>query len=130
MAAQSRKYSDLDLDFKTHPVTSDVTKIFNDEAVRRSVRHLLLLGEYEKPFHPEIGSRVLGLLFEPLTPMTASLIRNAINETINNNEPRVTILFLQVTPVFDDNGFRVFLQVQIENQIEPVNIELFLEKLR
>lgn len=130
MAAQSRKYSDLDLDFKTHPVTSDVTKILNDEAVKRSVRHLLLLQKYEKPFHPEIGSRVVDLLFEPLTSITASLIRNAITETINNNEPRVSILFLQVTPMFDENGFRVFLQVRIENQIDPVTIELFLEKLR
>ena len=60
----NRIYSDLDLDFTRNPVTSDVVKLTDVEAVKRSVKNLIQTNHYERPFHPEIGSDVRALLFE------------------------------------------------------------------
>jgi phage baseplate assembly protein W len=128
--ANIRTYSDVDLDFAPHPVTHDVSKKLNDDAIRRAVRNLLQTVPFEKKFHPEIGSSLTALLFEPLTNITASLINNEIKETLGNHEPRVRIRTLIVTPKFEENGFSVFLLVEIQNQIAPITINLFLSRLR
>ena len=130
MTRSVRTYSDLDLDFIVHPVTKDISKKFNDDAIRRSVRNLLLMVPYDKKFHPEIASSVTNLLFEPLTGLTATLVKNAIVNTLENFEPRVTISSIIVSPELDKNGFNVSLVVRIVNQIETVSINIFLEKLR
>ena len=62
----NRIYKDLDLDFGRNPVTNDVNKLTDVEAVKRSVRNLINTNHYERPFHPEIGSGIRGLLFEPM----------------------------------------------------------------
>jgi len=130
MPTNVRSWVDLDLDFIAHPVTKDVVKKFDEDAIKRSVRNLLLLNFYEKPFHPEVGSGITGLLFEPLSLITASVIRNAITETIINFEPRVNIDELTVTPEEDKNGFNVQLRFFIVNFTSPIELEIFLEKAR
>lgn len=130
MTINARTWIDLDLDFKPHPVTGDVVKKFNDDAIKRAVKNLLTIDFYEKPFHPEIGSGLRSLLFEPLTLMTASVIRNAIQETLLNFEPRVNIETLNVVPVEERNGFDVELRFFVVNLTTPITLEIFLEKIR
>ena len=67
----NRIYSDLDLDFTRNPVTSDIVKLNDVDSVKRSVKNLIQTNHYERPFHPEIGSDIRGLLFENMTPLTA-----------------------------------------------------------
>ena len=69
-----RTYSDLDLFFSAKGVSKDISKVTDIQAVKRSVRNLVLLNHYEKPFHPEIGSGVRDMLFEPMTPITANIL--------------------------------------------------------
>ena len=69
----SRKYSDLDLFFGKKSSDSDIQNITDIKAVKRSVRNLVLLNHYEKPFHPEIASGVRDMLFELMTPVTCLL---------------------------------------------------------
>ena len=64
-------YKDLDLDFGRNSVTNDVNKLEDAEAVKRSVRNLINTSHYERPFHPELGSNVRAMLFEPMTPLVA-----------------------------------------------------------
>ena len=52
----ARIYQDLNLDFQQNSATKDIQKLTDIEAVKRSVRNLINLNHYEKPFHPEIGS--------------------------------------------------------------------------
>ena len=92
------RYKDLDLDFIPHPVTKDLVSKINDEAVKRSIRNLVLLNTYEKPFHPEIGSDVRNLLFELATPLTAIRLKKAIEEVIENFEPRAQLLDISARP--------------------------------
>lgn len=132
MAITVRKYnySDLDLDFIAHPTTGDVVRKFGEDAIKRSLRNLVLTNFYEKPFRPGIGSNVTKLLFENATPVVSNMISDAIREMARNYEPRVDIR--QVSVKFDDadNGYNVSIVFVILNRNEPVNINLFLERIR
>lgn len=128
----SRKpdYSDLDLDFLPHPTTKDVMKKTGVEAIKRSVRNLLLTNFYDRPFRPAIGSNTLKLLFDNVTPITANFLTNAIEETLKNFEPRIRVEQLDVKFDPDNNGFKVSLYFVIVNRNEPVAVNLFLERIR
>ena len=84
----SRQYTDLDLFFGRKTSDSDISKVTDVQAVKRSIRNLVLLNHYEKPFHPEIGSGVRDMLFELMTPVTAVILTRKIEDVINNFEPR------------------------------------------
>jgi len=132
MAITARKYnySDLDLDFIAHPATGDVVRKFGQDAIKRSLRNLVLTNFYEKPFRPGIGSNVTKLLFENATPIVSNLISDAIRNIAMNYEPRIDIQ--QVSVKFSDaeNGYNVSIVFVILNRNEPVNINLFLERIR
>jgi phage baseplate assembly protein W len=128
----SRKpdYSDLDLDFIPHPTTGDVVKKTGVDAIKRSVRNLILTNFYDRPFRPYIGSNAQKLLFELATPITANLLNDAILEVIGNYEPRIRVAQLNVQFDYDNNGYNVTLAFEIINRSEPAVISLFLERLR
>ena len=128
----SRKndYSDLDLDFMPHPTTKDVMKKTGIEAIKRSVRNLILTNFYDRPFQPYIGSNALKLLFDNATPITANFLNNAIRETITNFEPRVRLEDMRINFDLDNNGYNVTLYIVILNRNEPAVINLFLERIR
>jgi phage baseplate assembly protein W len=132
MAAISRKpdYSDLDLDFIPHPTTGDVVKKTGDDAIKRSVRNLILTNFYDRPFRHYIGSNALKLLFENPNHITANMLKDAIKETINNFERRITLTGLDVNFDIDNNGYNVTLYYVILNRPEPLVTTLFLERLR
>jgi phage baseplate assembly protein W len=128
--ARKKDYADLDLDFMPHPTTKDVMKKTGIEAIKRSVRNLVLTNFYDKPFQPYIGSNALKLLFDNATPITANFLNNAIREVITNFEPRVKIEDLRVSFDYDNNGYNVKLFITILNRNEPATINLFLERIR
>ena len=69
-----RRYTDLDLFFGKKSSNSDVSEVVDIQAVKRSIRNLVLMNTYEKPFHPEISSGIRGMLFELMTPVTAVIL--------------------------------------------------------
>ena len=85
-----KQYKDLDL-FFSKKSNKDVNKVTDVEAVKRSVRNLILLNSYEKPFHPEIAGDVRALLFENMTPLTSAVIARKVQDVIENFEPRARI---------------------------------------
>lgn len=128
--SRKKDYSDLDLDFMPHPTTKDVMKKTGIEAIKRSVRNLLLTNFYDRPFRSQIGSNALKLLFENSTPITSNFLENAIRETLNNFEPRIRVDRLDVNFDVDNNGYNVSLFFVILNRNEPASITLFLERIR
>ena len=124
-----REYSDLDLFFSKNR-SKDVNKLKNIQAVKRSVRSLVLTNFYEKPFHPEIGSGVRGMLFELATPLTAIALSQAIEDVINNYEPRAIINFVNVN-LSDRNSYDVTISFAVNNApTELVDLSFILETLR
>ena len=93
----------------------DVNKVTDVEAVKRSVRNLILLNSYEKPFHPEIAGDVRGLLFENMTPLTSAVIARKIQDVIENFEPRARLDWCATTPDFDRNGYVVSVYFYVVN---------------
>ena len=74
----SREYRDLDLSFKVHPIKKDINKHIGEYAVINSIKNLMLLGHYEKPFRPDIGSNLRRLLFEPMDNVTSATLEREI----------------------------------------------------
>jgi len=128
--ARDPNYSDLDLDFIAHPTTGDVVKKYGDDAIKRSIRNLVMTNFYDKPFRPGIGSNVTKLLFENATPIVKNLIQDAINEMVVNYEPRIRIRKINADFSESDNGYNVTIYYTIVNTSQPVTINLFLERIR
>ena len=126
----SRIYKDLNLDFQKNTATKDIQKITDVEAVKRSVRNLINLNHYEKPFHPEIGSNLRAMLFENMTPQMTHLIGKQIELLIANYEPRARLVAVRTLPNYDRNAYAVTINFQVVNQPEPVVVETLLERLR
>ena len=126
----ARIYQDLNLDFQINSATKDIQKLTDIEAVKRSVRNLINLNHYEKPFHPEIGSNLRAMLFENITPQMNALISRQIEELIQNYEPRARLVQARTIPLFDRNAYAVTINFQVVNSPEPVVVEQLLERLR
>ena len=126
----TKVWKDLNLNFTKHPTTNDVIKLEGVNAVKRSVRNLINLNHYEKPFHPEIGSNIRDILFEPMTPLTEVFLAKKIEEVLINHEPRVRLVRVNVNSNPDQNRYRVWMEFYVVNHPEPVTVETFLERLR
>ena len=126
----SRVYKDLNLDFQQNTATKDIQKMLDVESVKRSVRNLINLNYYEKPFHPEIGSNLRGLLFENITPQISHYIGKQIEMLIKNYEPRCRLVDVSNRPNLDKNGYSVSISFYVVNSPNPVQVETFLERLR
>ena len=126
-----RQYSDLDLFFGKKSSDSDISKVTDIQAVKRSVRNLVLLNAYEKPFHPEIVSGVRGMLFELMTPITAQIIAKQVELVIENFEPRAKLVGVRVNPDLDRNLYALTIEFYVVNApTELVDMSVMLERLR
>jgi phage baseplate assembly protein W len=126
-----RQYRDLDLFFAKTQSSKDVRKVTDIQAVKRSVRNLVLLNHYEKPFHPEIGSGIRDMLFENMSNMTAFILAKKIEDVIENFEPRVRLISVRADPNLDRNEYEVTIEFFVVNTpTELVDLTVFLEVLR
>ena len=128
-------YKDLNLFFTKHPLTSDVSKVTDVQAIKRSVRNLLLTNKGERLFHPEIGGDVKGSLFENFTPLAEIELQSAIAHVISTYEPRVileeVIVNNSTAQDLDANRLRVIIQFSLANVPNIIEeVELFLNRIR
>lgn len=130
MARNTRTFSDFNFNFTKHPATMDVAMKYDEEAIKASVRNLVLTQNYERPFHSEIGSQIRGLLFEPATPMLNVMLKQAITDTINNFEPRVRLEEVQVVLSPNENLVNVSIYFTIINTTRPLQVDLILTRTR
>lgn len=109
----SKGFKDVSATFKINPMNFDLISISNETAIARAIRNLVFTVPGEKPFEPNIGSRVTNLLFENLDVLTASSIQTEIEATIGNYEPRVKLVQVRVTPNYDNNEFDCYIKYNI-----------------
>jgi phage baseplate assembly protein W len=126
----TRIYSDLDLNFTPHPVTGDISIRFDDHAIKQSLRNLLEIRHFEKPFHSEIGSPLRELLFDPVNPLTEAMAKRAIIDLVANFEPRVELINTDVIASPDNNAFYVSITYKIVNTERPLTLDYVLERTR
>ena len=126
-----RQYSDLDLFFTKKTVGSDVNKVTDIQAVKRSLRNLINLNEFEKPFHPEIAGGIRDMLFENMSPIVAAVLARKIEDVIQNFEPRCRLVSVRALPDFDRNIYNVTIEFYVVNApTELVDLSVMLERIR
>ena len=126
-----RQYVDLDLFFGKKNSNRDISDVTDVQAVKRSIRNLVLLNSFEKPFHPEIASGVRDMLFELMTPVTAALLARQVQDVIENFEPRARLTGVRAIPDYDKNSYSVTIEFYVVNTpTELVDLTIFLERLR
>ena len=123
-------FKDINLSLARHPITGDIASLTNIEAVKRSVRNLINTNFYERPFHPEIGSNVRSILFEPVSPIVASVLERHVRDVVENFEPRAELIDVQVSDNADANEYRVQIKFYVVNSSDIVDMNIFLERLR
>ena len=126
----SRSFKDIDLDFGRNTVTNDVNVVTNIIAIKRAVKNLVQTNYYERPFHPEIGCGVRGVLFENFTPLTAIYLKRKISEVLNNYEPRIELTDVAVDDDQDGNRLVVDIYFTIIGVQGPQQVSTILKRLR
>ena len=123
-------FKDINLSLARHPITGDIASLTNIESVKRSVRNLVNTNFYERPFHPEIGSNVRSVLFEPVSPIVASVLERHVRDVVENFEPRAELIDVIVSDNADANEYRVQIKFFVVNSSDIIDMNIFLERLR
>jgi phage baseplate assembly protein W len=108
----------------------DVTRRYDEDAVKNALKNLILTSNYERPFHSEIGSPIKKLLFEPASPILGAMLKRTIQDTINTFEPRVQIIDIICVVAPDDHTVNVTIEFTILNTTAPITLELTLQRTR
>lgn len=127
---KTRTFSDINLLFTASPTTGDITKKLDEEAIKASVKNLIMTRNYERPFHPEIGCQVHSLLFENFTPITKRVMQSSIAKVIAKFEPRVTLLEVRVKEEVDNNEIWLDIYFRINNTPITTTLTVALYRAR
>ena len=128
--AATKNFQDIDLTFYPNPITGDVTFLSGDDAIKRSLKHLLLTNHYERPMQPDIGCNLSALLFELMTPLTTLTMQKVIAKTIVQFERRINIIDLLVMPDYDGNKYDVKLTYSNVQTGIIQEFSFFLQRVR
>lgn len=126
----SRLYKDLDLSFTRNPVTGDVSKKIDVNAVKQSLNILMQTNFYERPFAPEKGANLRAYLFEPMSSLVANVLQSTIRNMIASYEPRVRIETIFVRPNFDMDSYEIELRFFVVGISSPQTLVAQLKRLR
>ena len=121
-------YTDFDLSFIANPNNGDITIKKDIDAIKQSVKNLILTNKHERPFQPLLGSRIQGMLFELASPFITLDIQDEIKMTIENHEPRVSLEDVAVTVL--DNHLRILIKYRILSIGQQDQVDFYLERIK
>ena len=124
------EYSDIDFNFKSNPITKDLQRVSGADSVKSSLRNILKLNSFDKVFQPNIASDIKTYLFEPVNTLTSQRLQIAIDSAIGALEPRAQNYEVNVEAIPEDNEFRVEIKFYVIDQLQPVQFETFLSRVR
>jgi len=125
-----RQFSDLDLIFTSNPYTKDVSKKNDEEAIKASIRNLILTRNFERPFHPEIGCQLHYLLFENFDPIIRNTMAQTIRDVINKYETRAIVDDVILNTFDEQNELEVTIRFRILNNPTPITIKTLISRVR
>ena len=123
-------YADFYKDLTVNPISLDIAMKKDEEAIKESLKNLILTDRGERLMQPNIGSDVRASLFENATPVTLKILEERVRDVINNYEPRVSIINIDVTSLYDDNRVQVTIYFYVKNREEPISVDIFIERVR
>ncbi len=128
--AKKHIYRDINLSFEKHPLTGDVILATDIEAIKKSIRNLIMTDLYDVPFNPTKGTSINASLFENFSPITTEFLKSKINEMIDLYEPRVEIRKIDIFQRDDDNSLEVSIYFKILDLNKLDDITVFVERTR
>jgi len=127
----SQGFKDISMSFQVNPLTYDLIALTNENAIARSIRNLVITDKGERFFNNNLGSRVSSLLFESLDDITASSVKDEIENTINNYEPRVELISVTAIPDYDSNELGIIIKYFIVGiDAQPQQLSFALQPTR
>jgi phage baseplate assembly protein W len=123
-------YSDFHTNFDKHPINNTLLRKTNVDAVKQSIRNLLLTDKGERLFQPNLGGNIRAMLFENITPQTFVTMRDHIKDVLAAHEPRADVLDVVISDTSNAHEVQVQIVFVILNLQEPVTLELILERIR
>jgi phage baseplate assembly protein W len=127
--ARSKGYSDLDLSLRLHPIRKDIVPLKDDQALKNSVKNLILTNFFERPFQSNLGGNLRGILFEPADAITELALEDNIKRVLKR-EPRIKTLFVEVIDLADNNAYRITVKFLIKQFDTASQVEIVLRRLR
>ena len=124
------QFRDLNISFNRHPVTGKVSTLKDEDAVKRALKTLILTNHYERPYKHLVGGNIAAKLFENMDEITAMEVKKDIEVAIKNYEPRVELYNVFVDADEEANGLNVRIVFRLVNQAQPVETNIFLERVR
>jgi len=123
----SRSFKDLSMSFKANPLNDDLITLKNEAAIARSLRNIIFTSPGEKFFNPDFGSNISKVLFENIDEISAIQIKEEIELSIKNFEPRVRLQEVEINPDYDNNQFDVTINYKITGiDVPPQQLEFVL----
>lgn len=123
-------YSDFHKDLTVSPISKDLAVKRDEDAVKESMKNLLLTDRGERLFQPLLGGNIRQTLFDNMTPATLKILEEQIKEVINNYEPRVELISVEVTGLYEQNAVNVNIYFYLRNYETPLTLTVFLERAR
>lgn len=99
-----------------------MTRLVNEEAVKRSIKNILLTDYYERRFRPKFGANIRKYLFENITPLTLKAIQSDVTMAIGTYEPRARIIDIKVSAPSDSNEVDITVTFTTINRLEPITV--------
>lgn len=130
MANSAPIYSDIFINLAVHPGNNQLARLTDGQAVKRSIKNLVLTQPMERLHQPQIKSEIRKALFEPMGPVMAETIKTLIEEVINNNEPRANLIDVLVRPDYDQQSYGVTIIFSVINIPEPLKLDIKLNRVR
>ena len=123
-------FSDFFTDFSRSSTSGQLNRKTNEDAVKQSVRNLLLTDKYERPYQPEIGSNIKSLLFDNWTPAVGEIMKQHVQDVFDNWEPRAELVncWIQASP--DYNSILVKIYFRLINSAETTEFDVILKRVR
>jgi uncharacterized protein len=123
-------YSDFHKDLTINPISKDIALKLDEDAIKESMKNLILTERGERLFQPTLGSNVRKTLFENNTPATLKILQEQVKEVINNFEPRITLIDVEIINNYDSNKVGINIIYYIRNSETPISTTIFLERAR
>ncbi len=124
------QFSDLGVSFTAHPVTKKLPVFKNAEAVKKAVKNLILTSRFERPYEPLFGCNIYDRLFENFDPIEEANLKKDIEQAIKNYEPRAILEDVIVRANYDQNELYITIRFRVVNQVEPVDLQVVIQRTR
>lgn len=123
-------FSDIDLNMTVNPLTGDISRKTDDQAVKQSLKNIILTSYYERRFRSNIGTPIKSILFEPVTPLLGVTIKKAIEQAVLNFEPRIELQKVDVRLLNDNKEIEINIYYYILGAQALQSFNLILERTR